>query len=191
MPHRSTISPGLPAITLHQPWASLIHAKAKRYETRGWEPYPWLVGSRLAIHASRTPIPSLDGQTSSAMEVALGLPQSRWGLLPVGVVLCTAVLEGAYRVGEGQWQNGRLPIVQVVPGSMALDSIELLQNELYFGNYLPGRWLWRLVDIKPLRSPAPAIGRQRLWYWAPDETPATCPWIGSAVKPRRSPSSRA
>lgn len=170
MPRRATSSYSLPAISLHQPWASLIHANAKRYETRGWEPYPWLVGSRLAIHATRSTLPSLDPQTKSAMETSLNLPYARWNQLPLGAVLCTAVLAGAYEVGGLPSQNGMISVARAAPRSMELQSIELNRNEAHFGNYLPGRWLWKLVDIEPLIQPAPAVGRQRLWYWIPADT---------------------
>ena len=39
------------ALTLHQPWASLIACGAKRIETRSWPPPKSLIGKRIAIHA--------------------------------------------------------------------------------------------------------------------------------------------
>ena len=44
------------AISLHQPWASLIAEGHKDVETRSWAPPGRLVGQRIAIHAAkRTP----------------------------------------------------------------------------------------------------------------------------------------
>lgn len=46
------------ALTIYQPWASLIMAGAKPYEFRGWSPrirggaYAALIGQRIVIHAS-------------------------------------------------------------------------------------------------------------------------------------------
>lgn len=46
------------ALTIYQPWASLIMAGAKPYEFRGWNPrrrggaYAALIGQRIIIHAS-------------------------------------------------------------------------------------------------------------------------------------------
>lgn len=46
------------ALTIYQPWASLIMAGAKPYEFRGWSPrrrggaYAALIGQRIIIHAS-------------------------------------------------------------------------------------------------------------------------------------------
>ena len=39
------------ALTLHQPWASLIAGGRKTIETRPWAPPCGLVGERFAIHA--------------------------------------------------------------------------------------------------------------------------------------------
>lgn len=47
------------ALTIYQPWASLIMAGAKPYEFRGWSPrerggaYAALIGQRIGIHASQ------------------------------------------------------------------------------------------------------------------------------------------
>ena len=41
------------ALTLHQPWASLIADGRKTIETRSWPPPRTLVGERIAIHAGR------------------------------------------------------------------------------------------------------------------------------------------
>lgn len=41
----------LPAITVWQPWASLIAIGAKPYEFRGWVPPKTYIGQRIAIHA--------------------------------------------------------------------------------------------------------------------------------------------
>ena len=43
------------AISLWQPWASLIACEAKRIETRSWKPPQSLIGERIAIHAAQTP----------------------------------------------------------------------------------------------------------------------------------------
>ena len=40
-----------PALTIWQPWASLIAAGAKPYEWRGWPAPRRLIGQRIAVHA--------------------------------------------------------------------------------------------------------------------------------------------
>src|SRR5580765_585368 len=46
----------LPALTIWQPWATLIVAGAKPYEFRGWQPPQSYVGKRIAIHAGARPM---------------------------------------------------------------------------------------------------------------------------------------
>ena len=41
------------AITLWQPWASLIADGVKKQETRSWAPPKHLIGERIAIHAAK------------------------------------------------------------------------------------------------------------------------------------------
>ena len=46
------------ALTLYQPWASLIAVGAKTIETRGYRPPSTLkLGERFAIHAGKTRVP--------------------------------------------------------------------------------------------------------------------------------------
>lgn len=43
------------ALTIWQPWASLIAAGAKPFEWRSWPAHRGLVGRRIAIHAGARP----------------------------------------------------------------------------------------------------------------------------------------
>ncbi|MBU1483148.1 MAG: hypothetical protein KKH12_15910 [Gammaproteobacteria bacterium] len=43
----------LPAMTLVQPWASLVVSGSKTVENRGFRPGDWMLGRELAIHAGR------------------------------------------------------------------------------------------------------------------------------------------
>ena len=44
------------ALTLHQPWASLIAEGPKTVETRSWSAPAWVIGQRIAIHAGKRQI---------------------------------------------------------------------------------------------------------------------------------------
>ena len=84
-------------LTLHQPWASLIAYGVKTIETRSWAPPQGLAGQRIAIHAGkRVERDSLNFGTCKAIEKIYG--PEWWRDIPVGVVLCTAVLTEAWRV---------------------------------------------------------------------------------------------
>jgi hypothetical protein len=39
------------------------------------------------------------------------------------------------------------------------------RDELYFGDWTPGRYAWELANVKILEKPTPAKGKQGLWNW--------------------------
>lgn len=143
------------AITLWQPWASLIVTGAKKIETRSW--YTHYRGP-LAIHAAQT-----WNQELSAM---LSLWHIQGGLAPlVGEPLD---LTGSSWPGvkEEHLPRGFIistcNLVDCVPtDSMTQKQIEF---EQYFGDFTPGRYGWILEDVKSV-GPIPAKGKQGLWEW--------------------------
>ena len=66
------------AITLHQPWASLIAVGAKTIETRSWKPPQSAIGERLAIHAGLQPPRGWDRLGDYAIDQRL---DGAWGLV--------------------------------------------------------------------------------------------------------------
>ena len=132
----------LKALTLHQPWASLIAGSHKMTETRSWRPPENLIGQRIAIHAGKLQREP-DGYLATAVATCLG---SAWRQnLPSGAVIATARIKSVKRI-----ENER-----DVPAG----------NEALFGDYTPGRWAWHLTDIRVLPKPIPARGYQKLWHW--------------------------
>ena len=136
------------AITLHQPWASLIAAGAKRVETRSWAPPQHLLGQHIAIHAGQSQnfvgSPMLPA-FNAAVARYLG---STWDRsIPLSAVVAVAQLAGATQIEE----HTRLPT----------------GDELLFGDYQIGRWMWRLEDVRPIDPPIRARGYQRVWRWTP------------------------
>ncbi len=121
------------AISLHQPWASLIACGAKPFETRSWSPPAWLIGQRIAIHAAKKPIDADDREWARCCGAVD---------LPLGAIVCTALLERAYLC------HGKAP-----PGYPTDE----------FGDYSEGRWAWLLTGVTPLPTPLPARGKQGFW----------------------------
>ncbi|WP_068437016.1 ASCH domain-containing protein [Magnetospirillum sp. XM-1] len=153
------------AITLHQPWASLIAIGAKTFETRSFPPPAKLIGQRIAIHAAvRDPVkiymemyrandPAWE-PICNALDDA-GFDGLNWSLLPLGAAVATAVLTGAYQLGDGG---------QVVQRRGTGPQYLTLKTD-HFGDYTPGRWAWLLTDVQPLATPIPAKGKQGWWEW--------------------------
>ena len=138
--------PSIKAISLWQPWASLVAAGVKLHETRHW---PTDYRGPLAIHAAKT------------MDVA-GAPEH----------LCMDLF--------GPWWAKELPrgamlaVARMASCRPAMTVADHLQRaDLASGNFAPGRYAWRLADVRRLARPIPVTGRQGLFNWtAPDELDA-------------------
>ena len=165
------------AISLWQPWASLIAEGIKTSETRSWAPPAALVGERIAFHAAKRPITKLDilvswGDELRAAACALVGAENPYNRryfkrgLPYGAVVATARLVAWERVWYDDGERVR------TDASLAADPNRWKYGRHApdgLGDYSPGRWIWFLDDIKKLDPPIPAIGRQRVWNWEPPE----------------------
>lgn len=168
------------AITLTQPWASLVACGAKQLETRTWQPYgdwkDWKEGDMLAIHAGKglAGMKKVDYVELCAREpyrTALSIAAQQ-GLLP--------------RVPKESLRAMSLPLGAVVAIARlggVITSEEALAaglsyEEKAFGNYAPGRWVWKLEDVHPI-VPVAAKGMQRQWLW--DRTGVTLEYLARGV----------
>lgn len=128
------------AISLWQPYASAIALGVKRIETRHWSTD---YRGPLAIHASKRW--TREQIEFSTVEHTLGRLPPR---LPLGQVV--AVCE----------------LVDVRP-TIELET-QVSAIERLYGNYEPGRFGWRLDNIRPLAAPFAFCGRQS-FFSVPDE----------------------
>jgi activating signal cointegrator 1 len=164
------------AITLLQPWASLVALGIKRIETRSWRTSPLPL---LAIHAAQMPPEGAALQLAQSAWVLTGLAAhgiASWEELPLGKILAigelalcakiSTLLDGtplAYvdREDRASWfpdaSTGGRPWV-FVPN-----------QERFVGSYVQGHWAWLLREMVALREPIPALGKQKLWEWIPPE----------------------
>jgi hypothetical protein len=149
------------AITLWQPWASLILAGAKPIEWRGWLFPERLIGARIAIHAGARPVKRNEikelllnlcfhGEAGTSLIPTVAIPYlERWhtspGLLPLSTVLCTVILG------------------QPIPASDYAKSRGIDSNRIDHAKYG-----WPLTGIEPVIPMAPARGMQGLWRWVPE-----------------------
>lgn len=175
----------IPAITIYQPWASLIACGAKKYETRSWATK---YRGRIAIHAAAKPVLpwfQREVEQEARLEITKTLAEHRkcgnigtgiitW--LPRGYVIATAELVGCYEIE--QYDDGTIfyDYVKGIPeylNKRACPTADVgypYPNEVLFGDWTPGRYAWELHDVKMLAEPISAKGKQRLWYFdMPDE----------------------
>lgn len=134
------------AITVRQPWASLIAEGNKEFETRGYRPRSVKVGERLAIHAGAS-LADLH-RVGSYPFVKHCLPPT----LPLGRIIATAVL---FDVVRCDW-DFRSPL-------------SLFEEKA--GDFSDGRFAWQLTDVRPLSVPVPCRGALGLWL-VPDDIAA-------------------
>lgn len=92
------------ALTLTQPWASLIAHRIKTIENRTWAPPRCVVGERIAIHAS--------GRHDLQMENTIRYVNGWCPPAPLGVLVATAVVAGVAQSeasvpdGQKRWFTG-------------------------------------------------------------------------------------
>lgn len=129
------------ALTLHQPHASLVALGAKPYETRSWSTH---YRGPLAIHAGKS-----QSDLRLLHDPSWRMPFDHAGVdphnLPLGAVVAVVWLD------------------DVVPTPDVDDGLTL--TDLFFGDFSPGRYAWRLVNVRRLEAPIPARGYQGLWTW--------------------------
>lgn len=164
------------ALTIWQPWASLIIAGAKPYEFRSWRPPAAIIGQRIVIHAGAHKI---DKEEASALyrilqhrdenekvrqwaaetclhpEPALPILGRAWmpyrDKLPMSCGIGTAIV-GEPRLGTDIAEQFGIP--------RANDST---RDE-------HANWGWPMLEIEAWPEPIPMRGAQGFWTWPEPET---------------------
>jgi hypothetical protein len=148
------------AITLTQPWASLVAIGAKRIETRSWKT---AYRGPLAIHAAK----AFPGW-------AKDLCESRMVCTALGWPVCDGPLTQAW-LDDNAASIRSLPLGRVVATARLVQCIEVdlierfvqpfTDQERALGNYEAGRYGFLLDAVRPLAYPIPARGALSLWEW--------------------------
>lgn len=153
------------AITLTQPWATLVAIGAKRVETRTWSTR---YRGPLAIHAAKgLGQPAMDFVRMCRTEPFKAALGTEGDLLARGMVVATAALVAVI------WTEHVEVIVTDDRGAdydrdgpYLRDGVLLIgPREAAFGDYSRGRYAWLLEDVRPLPEPVPARGALGLWEW--------------------------
>jgi hypothetical protein len=144
------------ALTIWQPWASLIMAGAKPWEWRGWRAPRGIIGRRIVIHAgARKPLQKeivaiiegiQIGDSSLIADIALNffdrVPLCSYHL---ACGLGTAILGESIPALDWAQQHDK----------SGLDSDRIDDS----------KWAWPLTDIQPFEPPIPCRGVQGFWNW--------------------------
>lgn len=129
------------ALTLTQPWATLVVLGEKRWETRSWRTR---YRGPIAVHAAKTFPRSAKrlAERDPYYVTILGKYPITW--LPLGAIIGTVELVEIERVEA---------VVDVVIGL----------KEKAFGDYSAGRWAWQLANPVVFEEPVRWRGALGLW----------------------------
>lgn len=143
------------ALTLTQPWATLVATGEKTIETRSWQTEHRGV---IAIHAAK-------GMTEEDKAVCRVHPFST-ALRKHGVTAISQLPRGAVIA------TARLTACVKLSGHVAAEPPED-SWERAFGDYSRGRYIWTLINVVALPTPIPAQGMLGLWEWDRSPQPIT------------------
>lgn len=131
----TTRHPPLKALTVWQPWASLIVLGEKQYETRSWRTSYRGV---ILIHAGARTNPILEAMAASEpFKTSLrGSPVTRGAL--IGAATLTAI--------------------------RPTDGLDVSPAERAFGDFRHGRWAWLLEHPVRFETPIPHPGARGIFY---------------------------
>jgi hypothetical protein len=144
------------ALSLTQPWASLIANGSKRIETRSWRTTHRGI---VAIHASKG-FPKWAKDECGSYIFRRHLWPDRYmeietkaliKELPLGAIIALArIVDCKGTTSTVDWR----PISNT--------------SEYAFGDYTAGRFMWLLADVIQLPKPIPCTGALSLWEVPPD-----------------------
>jgi hypothetical protein len=143
------------ALSLIQPWATLVAVGAKRYETRSWSTS---YRGPIAIHASKW----LDaGGKIISKDVADYL-----ALCHQEPFRSALTQNGIDRVRD--LPSGAVVAIARLVDVVHADTVVIDDLEREFGNFAPGRYAWKFADVRAI-APIPHRGFPGLWD-LPDTT---------------------
>jgi hypothetical protein len=128
------------ALSLWQPWASMIQYGYKKVETRSW--YTAYRGN-LLICSAKKKSRDLEAYFNNSLLPAIPL-LLEYECLPLGEALVICRLDNCFEISK--------------------DNISLQSElELKMGNWEPGRFAWQFSNIRPLAEPFNVVGKQGLF----------------------------
>lgn len=169
------------AITIIQPWATLIAIGNKQIETRSWSTK---YRGPLAIHAGKNtsyvqmksknyilgtePFYSiitrytnhLINQPEYILNVALNIHKK---IFPIGAVIAVCNLTNCVEIKDHTY----MALVDDSIDKSFAQKFAIMpppEPERSFGDYTPGRYAWILEDVKPI-DPVFVNGALGLWEW--------------------------
>lgn len=164
--------PPMKALTLWQPWASLVVAGCKPYEFRGWRAPASIVGHRIVIHAAAKKI---DAEEIGNMLFVLSMRETCDEIARAAAELCL-VPELAVPVLNAALE-GKLPMSAGLGTAIVGEPRNGIEIATEFG--VPrandsdrdehANWGWPMLYIERWAEPIAMRGAQGLWNWPTPE----------------------
>jgi hypothetical protein len=126
------------AITVCEPYATLIARGIKRVENRTWPAHASIIGQRIAIHAGKS--------KAWLTPDNYGIPTAE---LTFGAVVATATLADCICIGDAT--------------DARLVKIGWSMKGFFDHEHTEGPFCWVLSDARPLAKPIPYSGAQGIW----------------------------
>ena len=125
------------ALTIYQPWASLIAFGLKHYETRSWTTK---YRGPLLIHAGQRRF-----ETARVSHLVWDTPLSIYSELPFGKVMCIAELKDC------------------IPADLLVVNGCIDFREKRWGDFSRGRFAWEFINISRFKKPWDLRGSQNIY----------------------------
>jgi ASCH domain len=160
------------ALTIWQPWASLIMVGAKPFEFRGWQPPRSIIGQRIVIHAAARKI---DREETCELYHVLYHRLASDELLKAARETCLYpkraldVLRQALTTGLPMACGlGTVIIGEPLIGTAVAEMFGVARaNDSDRDQH--ANWGWPLIDVEAWPEPIPMKGMQGLWTWPTPE----------------------
>lgn len=178
------------ALTIWQPWASLIMVGAKPFEFRRWdyrERETNLVDQRIAVHAGARPVrleeveeiisdsrggvltgvaaPLLDRLATALRQEATDMPRYRSAMVAYRARLRRPRMVGDADLVEPAKPDGQMLSLGCGLGTAILRKPRKCTMLFRGANVDPDMWAWPLSEIVPFAAPIPCRGAQGFWNW--------------------------
>jgi hypothetical protein len=156
------VSP-LRAISLTQPWASAVADGVKLWETRSWSTKhrgPLAICSTKAapaqplIYGRGKPMPR--GFVLAVVDLVDVLPMTGWAKPGRESVVVHGDGTLDHFVPSDRWTEGH----EAPDDGATVGLVSDITDQDPLGYFFPGRYAWRLENVRPLAEPVPVTGRQ-------------------------------